>query len=225
MVRAATVAAAAWGMLAGGAALADPVSFCAPPSGTVVATPGSSLALTCQYSGGGAPAIAGGTGNVTIPAVPGSYTYGHGYGVATTTIAGSPGFGFYDDFVFTIPDAVVNSVTSTIDLGTLRISDLQVRLYSLDLNTLPTIGVPSGTLYSAWSTPFSGPGFGGIQSVLSPVQLGAGTYVLEVRGNVVGDSGGSYSGVLNLTPVPLPAPLLLLLAGLGSLGALSRRRS
>jgi hypothetical protein len=53
--------------------------------------------------------------------------------------------------------------------------------------------------------------------------LNAGTYVLEVRGNVVGSAGGSYSGNLNLVPTPLPAALPLLLSGIGLLGGVIRR--
>ena len=53
--------------------------------------------------------------------------------------------------------------------------------------------------------------------------LAAGTYVLEVRGMATGTSGGSYSGTLNVAPVPLPATLPLLLSGLGLLGGLLRR--
>jgi hypothetical protein len=60
--------------------------------------------------------------------------------------------------------------------------------------------------------------------VLPQTTLAAGTYVLEIRGNVTGTSGGGYGGVLNLTPVPLPAALPLLLSGLGLIGAAARRR-
>jgi hypothetical protein len=66
--------------------------------------------------------------------------------------------------------------------------------------------------------------------VLQPTTLAAGTYVLEVRGSLLAGDGvpgssGSYSGVLNLTPVPLPAGLPLLLSGVSMFGAwISRRR-
>jgi len=42
---------------------------------------------------------------------------------------------------------------------------------------------------------------------------------------VNGTSGGSYSGTLNVNPVPLPAGLPLLLSGMGLLGGWLRRRS
>ena len=45
--------------------------------------------------------------------------------------------------------------------------------------------------------------------------LASGTYVLEVRGDVTGTGGGSYAGLIDLQPVPLPAALPLILSGLG----------
>ncbi len=64
-----------------------------------------------------------------------------------------------------------------------------------------------------------------MQTVLSPTTLSAGTYVLEVRGNVTGTAGGGYSGVIDLQPVPVPAALPLMLSGLGLLGGLLRKRA
>jgi hypothetical protein len=188
--------------------------------------PGSSLSLTCQTSNGGTPATPGGTSVISLPTIAGSYTYGHGYGAPTGQLQGAPaGFGFYDSYVFTITDAVTNSITSTIDLGSLQVSNLQVRLYSLVGNTVPTLGLPAGTVYSAWSTGISGPGFSGTYAVIPETVLGAGTYVLEVRGNATGATGGSYSGVLNLTPVPLPGAVWLLGSGLLGFLGFARRRA
>jgi hypothetical protein len=198
---------------------------------------GSTLSLTCETSSSGALSSLGSTQTVNLPTVPGSYFYGNGFGGSTTPLPGSQpspsappswpasGFGFYDDWVFTIGGASANSITSTIDLGSLQVSDLQVRLYALGGNSLPTLGVPSGGVIDAWSAPISGPGLSGSYSVISPTTLAAGTYVLEVRGNVTGGSGGSYSGVLNMTPVPLPAAAWLLLSGLAGLGAIRRRET
>jgi hypothetical protein len=136
------------------------------------------------------------------------------------------GYGFYDDYVFTISGSTANSVTSTIDLGNLvQISGLQVRLFSLTGNSvLPVLGIPSGGVIDAWSSAISSGALTGTISVLPTTMLGAGSYVLEVRGTATGSLGGNYSGVLNLAPVPLPAGLPLLLSGLSALGLGLRRR-
>lgn len=53
--------------------------------------------------------------------------------------------------------------------------------------------------------------------------LDSGIYYLEILGTVTVDGGG-FSGEINTTPIPEPSNALLLLAGLGALGTLARRR-
>ena len=133
---------------------------------------------------------------------------------------------FYDEFMFSIPTASFNSITSTINLGDfLGINNLQARLYS---GTVPTTGYPgAGNLLQAWSSTslFSGPGFNGTVAVISPITLGIGNYILEIRGDVVGSAGGSYSGTLNITPVPEAGEWAMILSGLGLVGLIGARRS
>jgi len=130
---------------------------------------------------------------------------------------------FYDEFLFSIQTNTVDSITSTINLGSLLgINNLQTRLYS---GTVTTNGQPSGLL-QAWSTaiPLSGPGYNGTIAVISPITLSAGSYVLQVRGDVVGTAGGSYAGVLNISPVPEIAEWAMLITGFGLLGFVAVRR-
>jgi hypothetical protein len=170
------------------------------------------------------PGTITGSGTVNVFSVPGSGFYGDTFGTPTTTITASPlpGYGFYDDFIFSIPTgASADSITSTISLSNvLSVNNLDVRLYNATGNSpLPVLGTPVGTVIDGTLTNVGG----GMVDTLSAT-LAAGTYVLEVRGNVTGTSGGSYSGTLNVAPVPLPAALPLLLVGLGGLGALLRQR-
>ncbi len=142
---------------------------------------------------------------------------------------GSPSntYNFYDDFEFTVASATIDAVSSTINLKQLlEVDNLQMRVYTAAGNSPPVVTGPVSGLQAGWSTPvnFTAGTESGEISALSDVMLGAGTYVLEVRGDVVGTSGGSYSGNLNLSPVPLPAALPLLLSGLGLLGGLVRKR-
>jgi hypothetical protein len=172
-----------------------------------------------------------GSGANTVLAVPGSHTFGNSLGSLTTSIFTTPGgqsYEFYDDFVFTIGGATANALTSSIDLGSfLGLQDFQVRLYALAGNEpLPALGAPAGgTLVQAWSAPIGfTPGMTGLLAVIPQHVLAAGSYVLEIRGNVSGQFGGSYSGVMNLAPVPVPAAIWLLISGLGALGLWRRSR-
>ncbi len=53
--------------------------------------------------------------------------------------------------------------------------------------------------------------------------LDSGIYYIEVLGTVT-VAGGGFSGQINTTPIPEPSNALLLLAGLGVMGTLARRR-
>ena len=157
------------------------------------------------------------TTDLGVQSAPASLTFGGSFLSQQTQ--------FYDDYLFTMSPGSVDTVASTISLGSLfGINNLQARLYS---GTVTTTGKPTGLL-EAWSTAIqiTGNGYTGSMAVISPITLGAGSYVLEIRGDVVGTAGGSYAGALNISPVPEPQEWALLLAGLGVLGfvALGRKR-
>jgi hypothetical protein len=192
-------------------------------------------ALSFQDLGPGLTSTAGPTGQGTAyTTLPATDTFGNSFGcqscsssVLVTGGSASNTFNFYDDFEFTVAASTIDTVSSTINLqNLLQVDNLQMRVYTAAGNSpLPVLGAVSG-LQAGWSTPvnFTVGSESGQISALSDVMLGAGTYVLEVRGDVVGTSGGSYSGNLNLSPVPLPAALPLLFSGLGLLGGLVRKR-
>jgi len=193
----------------------------------------STLTLTCELlSTGVNPGCPVGAAMI---AVPGQYNFQNSFTSPTgaTAIAGSDiyggpvyGFlgaaGFIDDYFFQISPATVNVVAATIDLGgAFAIGNLFGRIYNLADNsgglvmTEPNGAVDYGTITSS-----------GLATIvqINPTILSSGSYVLEITGTATGSEGGSYTGTLNLTPVPLPAALPFLLSGVALLGGFLRRR-
>jgi hypothetical protein len=168
-----------------------------------------------------------GAGANTTLSVPGSDFYGNTFTAPTlnfTAPAAATSFGFYDDFIFTIPvGAGTNSVTSSISIpGSLEISGLQSRLFALPLGyTGGALGACPGGCLAVWGTTVAAANV--TYTVLNPILLGPGSYVLQIRGDATGAFGGSYSGVLNLTAVPVPAAVWLFGSALGGLGLIRRR--
>jgi hypothetical protein len=189
------------------------------------------LGYSQTYNGSTSIIVGAGTVN-TLGTGSSSSTYAHTFTSPTPIIpetiglsASLPaGFGFYDDFLFTIPSAATNSITSTIGFSNiLNIDSLQVRIYNAATNSpLPVLGTPNGTVLEGWTTLIAP---GSSISITAPSSLNAGTYVLEVRGTVTGSSGGSYSGVLNVAPVPVPGALWLFGSAVGGMLTLRRSRA
>jgi len=191
------------------------------------ATPAAhaALVLGSETINLGSGNVSTGANTVNVVSSPGTAIYGNALPGGLTNLLPPPdsvaGYNFYDDFIINIPTAGVNSVSSTINLGSLlSMSVLQVRLYAGDA---PTLSPPS--VIDGWSTPISAGGDNGIVSVLPLTTLSAGDYVLEIRGLADGSAGGSYSGALNVAAVPLPPSILLLAPALGGFGLIRHRKA
>ncbi len=186
--------------------------------------------------------IGGSGGNINVPAnstgltydltAPGTYNYGDSFSSDPPDLTGIPNlsggvtYNFYDDFFIQVPTASVDTLTSSINLdGVIGLTNLDARIYSLTSNPGGLVlGVPSGGATEGWGNTVNyADGVSQATQVIGPVTLGAGDYVLEIRAQTDSE-GGSYAGVINLTPVPLPASLPLLLSGLTALGIALRRR-
>lgn len=179
-------------------------------------------------------------GDVTVPfthsvgnSFSGSAAAGYvsqdGSTVVTTQINGLDYF--YDDFVFTLPQAPLahfDAAAVTLDLGNfLSLQNFAARLYKLETGQASlTTGPLGAVLIKPWtSTALAADGFKGTAVLFDDVPLEAGaSYALEFRGTIAGAFGGSYGGTLNITPVPEPQSAALVLASLGALGVLARRR-
>ena len=66
--------------------------------------------------------------------------------------------------------------------------------------------------------------FGGDSTSLSADGIAAGSYYWAVAGNASGDLGGIYNFTTNTAPIPEPETYALMLAGLGLLGFVGKRR-
>ncbi len=209
------------------AAVAAPALAVTIQAPGAITGPGNPLTISAETTSAGTT----GDGHNPTLTIPGSYHYGRDFNdFGTLTPLPSPydDADFVDVFVFTVSGSAASSVTTTIDLGsTLRIDNLLERLYSATTGeTIPVLGDPAScpgpSCFVGTTLPL---GSSGEVALLESVLLAPGTYVLEIRGAVTGTVGGSYAGVLNLAPVPLPAAGWFLLSGLfGLLPALGRRR-
>lgn len=122
---------------------------------------------------------------------------------------------FADRFTFSVAgtgmslDAIISSVSHSADTG-LDITGLS--LYNAAGDALVSSGtsLQSGNI-DVWT--------------ISGSNLAAGDYYLQVNGNLVSDQAASFGGAVAMAaPVPEPETYGMMLAGLGVLGFLARRR-
>lgn len=130
---------------------------------------------------------------------------------------GEFGTSFFDTLNFTIPTS-----------GSLSTSAVSIDLQ----NWAPTPGMAlqiTGLQGTVWDN-FHPNGivnygtFNGNNTTFNVGNLSAGTYHIDFTGNVTGQHGGAYLAALHLAPVPEPETYAMLLAGLGVMGAIARRR-
>lgn len=124
---------------------------------------------------------------------------------------------FEDFFTFLLPDTA-SSLYSAIKFAASNNVLYSVSLFSNSDGDLLT-GGDNVLLQSVSSESNSGSD----QLALSSGPRAAGPYYLQITGNTEGKTGG-YTGSIFVTAVPEPENHALLLAGLGLMGAIARRR-
>lgn len=124
---------------------------------------------------------------------------------------------FTDYFTFTLtPPATVTS--TTVASNNLNFLNIVGGQYSLWNSGSDGVGGDADTLV----TTFNFDGTTG--STFNSAVLNAGNYFYKVEGNANGIAGGIYVITSTLAPVPEPTTYALLLAGLGVVGFVARRR-
>jgi hypothetical protein len=139
-----------------------------------------------------------------------------------TFAASTVGSNFSDLFTFTVGSGFdsAGSVTSSY-LQSTKIKDLQITGFSLvqyDPVTL-TIGTSIAGIDETGSGAHPTDSWS-----LSAFGLSSGTYAIKVDGKVLGNGGGAFGGDLTIAAVPEPETYGMLLAGLGLVGFMARRR-
>lgn len=136
----------------------------------------------------------------------------------------SNGFGaagsFTDRFEFTtqgdlyISDAYIHSTYSKLHFTSFAI-------YNSGGTLIGTAGHESADAYGTALIPGTHTGFW----TFANVSLAANTsYYVEVKGDILSANGSVYGGTLNVSVVPEPETYALMLAGLGMLGLVRRRK-
>jgi hypothetical protein len=115
------------------------------------------------------------------------------------------------------------SFSDTFNFSLSNLSDLVTAAGTLNFGKTKKIDTSFNfTLYNS-SNLALGSGTSGTDFSLA--SLASGPYKLVVTGLATGTKGGLYNGVLSVTAVPEPETFALMLAGLGLMGTIARRRN
>lgn len=125
---------------------------------------------------------------------------------------------FSDEYVFDLGTAS-QSVGTTVTIS-LNAGPLSFQLGNMEIKLTDSTG---STVYAADNT-LGGSNALQVLQVSATLDAGSG-YRFWVTGDVTGNAGGAYGGVLAALPVPEADTYAMMLAGLGLMGFLTRRRS
>ncbi|TVO57628.1 MULTISPECIES: FxDxF family PEP-CTERM protein [Denitromonas] len=146
-----------------------------------------------------------------------------GSAAGAQTHVAAPGSSFVDHYFFSLSQPVVGGLgASDIELSYVvgptmvgfDIGGLTASLWA----DLGTVGSFDAGVDSQITT------FGSGEQLSGSFQLAAGNYFFQVGGTTIGATGGVYSWAASVSPVPEPEQYGMLLAGLGLIGLIARRR-
>jgi len=149
---------------------------------------------------------------------PAGLTSGFNFSGATGSFLGtiSTNGYYYADYLVDVTSSTAESVTTSLT-NTSGVTNLSERIYGYTGSFLGDASAGAG-ITQIWSTNLSLPGAS--ISIISPTNLVTGQYVVELRGQTV----GNFAGTLSITPVPEPTESALLLTGLAALAGVAVRR-
>ncbi|MCV2351426.1 PEP-CTERM sorting domain-containing protein [Paucibacter sp. Y2R2-4] len=125
---------------------------------------------------------------------------------------------FYAAYLIQTSAAVAQSITTTLN-NVSGVTGLSERIYAYNGAFLGDAKAGPGII-QAWSTDIDV--YNSSISIVAPVSLSAGSYVVEIRGKSIGNFGGSISMT---SAVPEPSQTAMFLAGIGAIGLLLLSRS
>jgi hypothetical protein len=161
----------------------------------------------------------GGTTSTVVGNTPQTITLTNGAGFfGDTFAANNMGATFSDKFNFSVAsgtstsstslDAIISSISSSANTG-LAVTGLS--LYNTAGTAVATGSMLQSGAVDVWT--------------IHGANLTAGNYYLQVSGNLVGNTAAAFGGAISMAaPVPEPETYGMMLAGLGVLGFLARRR-
>jgi hypothetical protein len=120
---------------------------------------------------------------------------------------------FADQFRFSVTDVPYNLDTAVTSFA--RTADMGLDITGLNLYSRAGALITAGTLESSGAIDIW---------TLRADALPLGNYYLQVSGTMVSNTAGTFGGSVMLAPVPEPATYGMMLAGLGVVGMLVRRR-
>ena len=130
---------------------------------------------------------------------------------------------FYDVFTFTLTEAINDTISSAVSLYLPGLGD-NASSYEINNGQLSLFADTDANGAGGADVLLGSVAYGDSNGVLAVNNVSAGAYYWAVAGDAVGSKGGVYLFSANTAPIPEPETYAMMLAGLGMLGFMGKRR-